>query len=576
MGNVGYGMCKAGFAIITVVLLVRPAIATDPNVEFTDDFSAFINTDGLSSGSLTTSKTDSLKWNITSTFSAGGVRLNIYSITMPSAITSIEFDWRFANDGFDSRLLFQLWDENDTVLWTAPTTPGGVGKPLHLNEFVATDTMTLKFIYIYVGDTIWGKPAFFDSSNIDDWDAFVDNVTLTFHPDPQPPAPVELEGTPYSPYGLVTHSPAGPELYDLFDKVQAVGIDWIRIDVYWFNLEGPKGTFHWDQIDVLVAAAQARGLNIFASIWGTPTFTASGSDGYYYDDPPDPCDFYDFCYAASQRFAGKIKYWGLWNEANGNFEIRDPPVPSSPSAWGGTLQEFIDIILIPGADGIHAGNPTALVGGPELTSMWEGAPPITINWFTWLRACLEQAGDKLDFITHHVYGHPSFVTNRLEKPTSHGGDPNFWLTDEPSVKEVLEYTGFFGKKPFWLTETGGWKSDDGGEDFQAELLGVFLDQWYTGRPGRDWLDKVFYYQLYDQDEGGNPFNTGIVTAYPDYNEKAIYYAYQDFINEHDIECLSWLGADINKDCFVNIKDFGLLAFDWLRCNELDPDLCSRD
>jgi len=51
------------------------------------------------------------------------------------------------------------------------------------------------------------------------------------------------------------------------------------------------------------------------------------------------------------RYAGTIQAWGLWNE------------PNLTQFWSGTRQQFIDVVLKPGADAIHAANPSALVAG---------------------------------------------------------------------------------------------------------------------------------------------------------------------------------------------------------------------
>jgi hypothetical protein len=36
-----------------------------------------------------------------------------------------------------------------------------------------------------------------------------------------------------NPYGINVHAPAGERLHFLFDKVQAAGIGWVRIDFRW-------------------------------------------------------------------------------------------------------------------------------------------------------------------------------------------------------------------------------------------------------------------------------------------------------------------------------------------------------
>lgn len=152
-------------------------------VAFTDDFSAWSlvawsNPAGNEPGDwLAASNSDSLSWNLTVTAGAAN-RGKYYTYTAAHPITKIEFDWRFSNDQFYDRLVFELLDEADNVIWTATSTAGAQAKPLN-HAVITTNTSTITFSYRQKPDTIFGKPAFFDSSNQDDWDAYIDNVTLT-------------------------------------------------------------------------------------------------------------------------------------------------------------------------------------------------------------------------------------------------------------------------------------------------------------------------------------------------------------------------------------------------------------
>jgi hypothetical protein len=203
--------------------------------------------------------------------------------------------------------------------------------------------------------------------------------------------------------------------------------------------------------------------------------------------PNDPQQWAQFCLLAAKRYRSSIRYWGMWNE------------PNLDHFWAGSRQQYIDVILKPGADAIHAGNPNAQVGGPELAHLTSGDS----DWYRWLYDTLRQAGDKLDFVTHHVYDSDNHkdVTKKLEETTLFGGRPDLWDSVTPSVKEVLKAVGWWGR-PFWLTETG-WESGSGGagEAKQAaELRGLF-DDWTTGQSGRDWVQKIFVYEIQDPAEG---------------------------------------------------------------------------
>jgi polysaccharide biosynthesis protein PslG len=311
-----------------------------------------------------------------------------------------------------------------------------------------------------------------------------------------------------SPYGVNVHAPQGAQLGFVLDQVRGAGIGWIRIDLVWSDVETAPGVFDWSVYDALATAAEARGLSVYATLAYTPAWATHGppTTGV----PDDPGTWADFCARAAQRYASSIQYWGLWNE------------PNLSRFWSGTRQQYIDDILIPGADAIHGANAAAKVGGPELAHISSS------QWFYWLRDSLNQAASRLDFVSHHVYDSDGdgAVTNRLTGATPFGGDPDLWTLIDPSVKEVLQNTGWWGR-PFWLTETG-WQSGEVSEATQAAYYTGLLNAWFTGQRGQGWVGQLFFYEI--EDPTGSPTTWGILRA--DGSQKPAYVAYQNFITAH--------------------------------------------
>jgi polysaccharide biosynthesis protein PslG len=312
-------------------------------------------------------------------------------------------------------------------------------------------------------------------------------------------------------FGVNIHAPQGVELAAELDRVKAAGLGWVRIDFIWAVVEPRKGAYNWHGYDALAAAARARGLQIYATLAYTPAWATDGPE--LSGVPRNPDDWRRICQRAAMRYRGKITYWGLWNE------------PNLQQFWAGSRDQYIDVILKTGADAIHAGNRGAKVGGPDLAHLVSG----DADWYDWLRESLLEAGDRLDFITHHIYdssGNRS-VTSKLEASTLFGGHPALWGYVPPSVKEVLESTGWTDK-PVWLTETG-WESSRVGESGQASYYSGLLSDWFTGRSGRGWLTKVFFYELKDSADPGSS-TWGILR--PDGSPKPAYDAYQAFVAGH--------------------------------------------
>ena len=141
---------------------------------------------------------------------------------------------------------------------------------------------------------------------------------------------------------------------DTYEAVAGMGIGWVRIDVNWRDVEPSRGQFWWNEIDRVVNKAGALGLKVFATFAYTPPWASAGNvDGKESgNDVPKPGLYEAALRAAVQRYRGKVAHWGLWNEANlGGF-------------WEGTSQQYVDLVVKPGADAVHQECPECFTLGP--------------------------------------------------------------------------------------------------------------------------------------------------------------------------------------------------------------------
>jgi hypothetical protein len=309
-----------------------------------------------------------------------------------------------------------------------------------------------------------------------------------------------------SPYGLNVHAPAGPRLA-LLDHAAASGAGWIRIDFIWAAIETSPERYDWRLYDRLIAAAEARGLQVLAIIAYTPKWATDGPE--LSGRPRDPILWRRFVTRAVERYRGRVEAWEVWNE------------PNLPHFWAGARRQYLDEILRPGAEAIRATDPLAKVAGPGLAHLESR------DWHFWLLDVLEEAGGSLDVVTHHAYdrdGHGD-LTRKLDASTPFADDPDFWRAVPPSVREVVKLAGARGK-PFWLTETG-WESSEAGEAAQAANYRGFLATWFGGARSRDWIDKVFFYELED---AGADFTWGLLR--PDRSRKPAFEALRSFVVEN--------------------------------------------
>ena len=84
----------------------------------------------------------------------------------------------------------------------------------------------------------------------------------------------------------------------------------------------PAGVDAWAKYDDIVAAAEENGIEILARLSNPPSWSRSLPDDEIGSlAPPDNLDdFADFAAAVAERYRGRITYYQIWNEPNGNDE----------------------------------------------------------------------------------------------------------------------------------------------------------------------------------------------------------------------------------------------------------------
>jgi hypothetical protein len=129
-----------------------------------------------------------------------------------------------------------------------------------------------------------------------------------------------------------------------------------------------------------------------------------------------------------------VRYWVIWNEPNKRLWLR--PTRS---------KIYVEHLLNPGYDGIHAVLPRARVAGGA-TGPKGGAGGVAPT--AWVRG-MWAAGARFDAYAHHPY--PS---SPAETPSSGGcrDCPSITMATLPKLLILVRRS--FGPKPVWLTEYG--------------------------------------------------------------------------------------------------------------------------
>lgn len=290
--------------------------------------------------------------------------------------------------------------------------------------------------------------------------------------------------------GVNVHIPSN----DMLDAVADLGLKWIRIDVNWQDIQPdenvpPNYAVH----DRVVDEALKRGLKVFATLAYFPRWaTEPGADEHHHNDVPRPGLYERVAKEAATHFAGRIGYWGLWNETN------------LSHFFEGTRQQWLERVVAEGVRGFRAGCPSCKVVGPELAGL--------DKYHEWMDAFLSHlaaANLSVDVLSWHNYGNfeeinPVYVCatghyfkHLMDEQRNCFGVP----TGSPPMRPVIERHGL-GHLPVWISETG-YKA---ARDEQARLAKqvTYYRRVLEEQVKRPWFSGSFFYELVDDNSAEVP------------------------------------------------------------------------
>lgn len=274
----------------------------------------------------------------------------------------------------------------------------------------------------------------------------------------QPPLSPEVLA---SPFGIVCPWPGVGK--------NGMGAVWCRCGAgatelgNWPGLEPLPGVFRWASAEAEWDSYYARESLVPTPILGyTPRWASRSPEGDQAKSrpPADLWDYYRFCRAVAERFAGRVWYWEVWNEPNVGF-------------FEGTIAEYTDLLKT-AAVAVAAGSPGAYVVFGGMAGVDE----------SFLKRCYAYgAGDYFDVMAAHPY--------QWGKSFDDG-----WFCDK--LERLRETMGACGdeNKPIWLNELG-WSTGDRSitEDDQARLL---AQAYATGLSRRDLgIERLFWFCVKD-------------------------------------------------------------------------------
>jgi len=307
--------------------------------------------------------------------------------------------------------------------------------------------------------------------------------------------------TPALEFGVVAHL-----YYTDHERVlqlaQNAGFDWMRQQVSWKDTEGPEaGNYIWDQLDIIVNAANTYKRKLLISIVDSPSFyttvaDAKGKNGL----PKDPKSLGNFVAAMAKRYGNKIQAYEIWNEQNLAHETGGHITKES-------VGQYVEI-LVEAYKRIKAVNPRAFVlaGAPSSTGVTD--PVIALSDLEYYKAMYSyKEGIVKDYFDAQAV-HPGGSANPPDtyvdgNPSTANGwteDSTFYFRHVEKVREVMrEYN--LEDHQVWITEYG-WATENvtPGYEFgnqvtleqQADYIARAMQRTYEKYP---WIGNMFLWNL---------------------------------------------------------------------------------
>lgn len=352
---------------------------------------------------------------------------------------------------------------------------------------------------------------------------------------PQPRlAPAAVNATAVSPFGVNTFLQEEVEPEKRARSLQLArdaGFRFIRQEFQWEDIEihakgdfidrrnDPDGVDAWAKYDNIVDLAEQADVEIIARLSNPPSWSRALPDEEigWLAPPDDFHDFGDFAAAVAERYRGRIRYYQVWNEPNGNdewgFQDVDP-------------EAFTELLCI-AYTRIKAADPHAVVLAGALT------PTLAMNGRNMNDLIFLQrmynagAGACFDVMSAQGYGLWSGATDQRLRPTVINYGHNLYLRD-------LMVRNGDAEKPIWISEMGWNVVPEGiearfGRVTEAQQARYAVEAYERAQAEWPWVQVVNYWFLkrpadWEQDQSWYYFRL----LEPDFTPLPVYTALADY------------------------------------------------
>lgn len=266
------------------------------------------------------------------------------------------------------------------------------------------------------------------------------------------------------------------------DLMVDTGVDSVRVLLPWAGIQPDPDTWNWGQADLMVNAANARGLGVVGILNSSPGWAAVPGTLAFAGPPTNMATYGDYAAAVASRYAGRVQAYEVWNE------------PNSIMFWATGAQgpdaALYTELLKTAYPRIKGADPGATVIGGVLGWVVSFGS-LTVDPVVFLQRMYEAgAAGSMDALSFHPYHYGiKFSAGR--------GVADSPMTQLEAMRGLMVANGDGGKK-IWATEYGE-PTSSVDEATQADYLRDFLTTWrslpYTG--------PAFIYTLRDRNTGSS-------------------------------------------------------------------------
>jgi LysM repeat protein len=152
----------------------------------------------------------------------------------------------------------------------------------------------------------------------------------------------------------------GQDSQALTTQAAAMGMQWVKQEVNWRDIEPVKDELDFSQLDAVVEALNGAGINILLTVRSAPrwaftpmTFDDGNVNTGEAGSPDDVEDFARFMIALTSRYVGRVQAYEIWNEPNLRREWNNAVNPLGAASYINLLRA--------GYNAVKAADPAAVV-----------------------------------------------------------------------------------------------------------------------------------------------------------------------------------------------------------------------